>query len=332
MTNLADFQQIFQPVISSYFKTKSKELENIQSKGKMLAQIIEDFTINGGKKIRPALFYIAYTSYCKQQIEEILEMSLLFELIQSFALIHDDIIDHSPIRRGNPTIYKKYGTETALLLGDLTLTLADEVFTKKMNELPVSLEVRKKCTSCFNALKQEVLIGEYLDYVKDSDVKTVMLLKTAKYSFMRPMELGLILAGVDEKKIKRWLDIALKIGWIFQMKDDYVGTFGTEVKIGKSITSDIEEGKNTLITQLFFKKADRKEEEKFKTFFGNSNIQNEDFTWYRSLLKAKRVDKEIRRLIQSESNKAVTMMKEFTGMPLSSLFLEICGMLTHFSL
>jgi len=332
MITLSDFQHTFQQILLSYFKIKSKELNNIHPVGKMLTQIIENFTTDGGKKIRPALFYSAYISYNQKHKDIILKMSVLFELIQSFALIHDDIIDHSPVRRGNPTIYKKYGTDKALLIGDLALTFADEIYTKQMDKLLIPLEIRYKCNSCFNALKQEVIVGEYLDYVKDRDIDTVMLLKTARYSFVRPVELGLLLAGTEKEQIKKWLDIALKIGYIFQMKDDYIGTFETQAKIGKSITSDIEEGKNTLITQLFLKKANKEEEKKFRTFFGNSKISNEDFTWYLKLLKAKGIDKEIQFLIQTELEKTVKIIKESEEIPVSSLFLEICGILDQFSL
>src|SRR3989339_1344369 len=189
-----DFKTQFDKEINIYFDEKIKLAEKIDKKGSDLLKIIKEFVNNGGKRLRPAIFYYAFLSYSSQNPEKVLKLSFIFELFHSFALIHDDIIDNSDLRRGERTVHKKYNLSTAILAGDLALMLADEIFTEQIKG--------RKIIDLYNEFKQELLIGEYLDTVKIDDVDKIMELKTARYSFVKPAVIALNLSIVDKKEIK----------------------------------------------------------------------------------------------------------------------------------
>jgi len=297
MKLLEDFRNLFTPKINLYLKEKEEQFKKIDKQATFLIKIIQEFIGRGGKRFRPAIFYYSYLTYSKKNLEKILKLSFVFELFHTFALIHDDIIDNSDLRRNKPTVHKQYDTATAILVGDLALMLADELFFTELGELKLDGERRTKAIRLFNLFKQEVLAGEYLDYKKTSRVYKIMELKTARYSFMRPAMMGFNLAEAPEKEILQWEKILREIGILFQIKDDFVGTFGDEKIIGKPIDSDIKEGKKTLITKEFLQRCNNKEKERLYSFFGKGKLRQEDFLWYKKLLFKYKIFNELKEQI-----------------------------------
>ncbi len=293
MKILTDFKKIFDKEINLYLSRKIFLFEKIDNKAVDLVKIIQEFINNGGKRLRPAIFYHAFLSYTSQNSAKALKLSFIFELFHSFALIHDDIIDVSDLRRRKPTVHKRYNLSTAILAGDLSLMLADEIFNQEINDLNI--------INLYNEFKQELLVGEYLDTVKIDDVDKIMELKTARYTFVKPAIIALSLAKVEKSEIKKWEEILRKTGILFQIKDDYDGTFADEKSLGKQTDSDIREGKNTLIIQIFLEKANNIEKERFCSFFGKSTLKEGDLVWFKQTLINYKIDKEIKDKILSES-------------------------------
>ena len=293
MNKLSDFRKQFDKEINIYLDKKIKSVEKIDKKGGDLFKIIKEFINNGGKRLRPAIFYYAFLSYASQNSAKVLKLSFIFELFHSFALIHDDIIDNSDLRRGKPTVHKKYNLSTAILAGDLALMLADEIFSQEIN--------KKKIIDLYNEFKQELLIGEYLDTIKIDDINKIMELKTARYSFIKPAVIALNLSIVDKQEIKRWEEVLRETGILFQIKDDLDGMFADEKSLGKPTDSDIKEGKNTLLIEKFLTKSNSKEKERFYSFFGKQNYKNEDLVWYKKTLIKYKIDDEIKNKIANES-------------------------------
>src|SRR3989339_1831649 len=194
MKLLSDFKKQFDKEINIYLDKKIKLAEKIDKKASDLFKIIKEFINNGGKRLRPAIFYYAFLSYASQNSAKVLKLSFIFELFHSFALIHDDIIDNSDLRRGKQTVHKKYNLSTAILAGDLALMLADEIFTEQIKG--------RKIIDLDNEFKQELLIGEYLDTVKIDDVDKIMELKTARYSFVKPAMIAFNLNQIDKKEVE----------------------------------------------------------------------------------------------------------------------------------
>src|SRR3989339_1943045 len=194
MKLLSDFKKQFDKEINIYLDKKIKSAEKIDEKGSDLFKIIKEFINNDGKRLRPAIFYYTFLSYSSQNSAKILKLSFIFELFHSFALIHDDIIDNSDLRRGKQTVHKKYNLSTAILAGDLALMLADELFSQEIN--------KPKIVDLYNEFKQELLIGEYLDTVKIKDFNKIMELKTARYSFVKPAMIAFNLNQIDKKEVE----------------------------------------------------------------------------------------------------------------------------------
>jgi geranylgeranyl pyrophosphate synthase len=289
MKLLFDFKKQFDREINIYLDKKIKSADKIDKKGSDLLKIIKEFINSGGKRLRPAIFYYAFSSYSSQNLAVVLKLSFIFELFHSFALIHDDIIDNSDLRRGKPTVHKKYNLSTAILSGDLALMLADELFSQEINEL--------KIIELYNEFKQELLIGEYLDTIKIKDFNKIMELKTARYSFVKPAMIALSLAQADKSEVKKWEEILRETGILFQIKDDFEGTFANEKTLGKPTDSDIKEGKKTLLIKKFLEKSNNKEKKRFYSFFGKQNFKKEDFIWYKKTLIEYKIHDEIKEKI-----------------------------------
>jgi len=274
MSKISSFKKECDSSLLEYLQKKKSNLSKISSDASILIRIISSFIQNGGKRIRPALYYFASTSYGMNK-EEALRISLTFELFQTFCLIHDDIIDQSPLRRGKPTVHTQHDTPTAIMAGDMALMLADEIFFAKQPSASVK--------QIYDIFKQEVLLGEYLDTIHHPDIESTMDIKTARYTFIRPVELGLQAAKVDEKTIDAWKGIMRTIGMSFQLKDDLLGVFGSEVKTGKSSDSDLQEKKKTHIIKLFKEQAAPDQLQKFTSLFEKKELSHEDCNSIRSL-------------------------------------------------
>ncbi len=297
MKLLSNFQKKFNQEIKFYLEKKEKEFEKLDKKASLLIKIIKEFVERGGKRFRPAIFYFAYSSYSKEKLEEIFKLSFVFELFHTFALIHDDIIDSSDLRRNKETIHKKYDLSTAILTGDLSLMLADELFFNGLENLNLTSKRQKKAIDLYNQFKQEVLAGEYLDCQKISDVYKIMELKTAQYSFVKPATIGFNLAGIGEKEIIKWEKILKEAGILFQIKDDFVGVFGDAKIIGKPVDSDFKEGKNTIVVKKFLERCSTDEKTKFLSFFGKKPINKKNILWYKNSLQRHNIFNELNQQI-----------------------------------
>ncbi len=233
----------------------------------ILYQSIREFSLREGKRIRPLLLILSYKGYLPagQKIPPSLyHASTCIEFLHNFMLIHDDIIDCSDLRRGKPTMHRllrntipssdpdKLGTDLAIIAGDIVYALAIDAFLS-IKEEPVRKERALKYfiqTAAFTAM------GEFIDtvggvdklaHVHEKDVFLNYSLKTARYTFDCPLVTGAILAGAPDREIKRLAEFGLLIGQAFQIQDDIIGIFETEKTIGKSILSDLEEQKKTLL-------------------------------------------------------------------------------------
>lgn len=320
MNYLIDFRKKFDKKIYQFLDKKIEWASEIDSKSNLIINIIKDFINNGGKRFRPSIFYFAYQSYSKKNLEQILKLSLVFELFHTFALIHDDIIDNSDLRRGKPTVHKKYDLPTAILAGDMALMLADEIFYSQKHG--------SKIIDLYNEFKQELLIGEYLDTIKINDINKIMDLKTARYSFIKPAVLAFNLAQVDKNEIKKWEEILKETGILFQIKDDFEGTFSDENKLGKPIDSDIKEGKRTLIIVKFLEKSNKKEKERFYFFFGKSRFNKQELIWYKKTLIKYKIGNVIKEKIISRSTEIENKLNLYFPDKVLTIFLK--EILTYF--
>lgn len=233
----------------------------------VLYESIREFSLREGKRIRPILLILSYKGFSpkgKRISPSIYNASTCIELLHNFMLIHDDIIDRSDLRRGKPTLHrllgrtvktkdqKKLGYDLGIVAGDIVYALAIDAFLA-IKEPPPRKERALKYfiqTAAFTAMGEfiDTIHGvEKLNRVKETDVFLNYTLKTARYTFDCPLVIGAILAGADNRDIKKLSELGIMIGQAFQIQDDIIGIFETEKNIGKSILSDLDESKKTLL-------------------------------------------------------------------------------------
>ena len=266
---------------------------------------LTDFCCRGGKRLRPALVYYSYKLFGGEKDKEILKVSLAVELIHTFLLIHDDIIDNDDLRRGKATIHKIYehkhpafgqnthkakhfGKSMTLLTGDLSLSLAFTTFlsTNFSSDLK-NKAVNKLCETIKNTIFGQTFDVwlEVKNKVKSDEILNVYIYKTAKYSFEAPLYIGAMLVGVSKEEFQNLSSYAIPCGIAFQIKDDILGVFGNEKNLGKPIDSDLKQGKQTLIIFKAQELGTKTEREKIQSALGNENLTNKDVDEIRSIIK-----------------------------------------------
>ena len=325
MKQLTIFKKKFDEELLLYLDKKEQCVKRIDEKAGDMVEVVKIFLHYGGKRFRPALFYFAYKNFAGKDILNSLQFSYIFELFHTFALIHDDIIDHANLRRGYPTIHTKYGLHMGILSGDYALMLADELYLDLISQFNLTNTQITEANKLFNTYKQELLMGEYLDCIHIDNQEKIMKLKTADYSFVKPVLFALLFADKNDVVVKQWQSFLMRLGIVFQLKDDYEGVFSNEKLIGKSTTSDTEERKNTHITQLFIQRASQTELKRFHLFFGKQKISPANFAWYLNLLEQKNIKHDIIFHIQKECKELQLELEEkmLADTPFRTLINEI---------
>ena len=168
----------------------------------------------GGKRIRGVLIKLGY-ELVRGKGKEILKVSAAYEIFHAAILAHDDIIDKSPTRRGQQSLYKSIGSSQAITLGDLGFFLA----TKIISESKFEDKKKNEALALFSKTMVETAIGQMLDIARE-DPELVAKLKTAKYTIAAPLQIGAILAGVDEELVRVLGEFGENAGIAFQIQDD----------------------------------------------------------------------------------------------------------------
>ena len=219
----------------------------------------------GGKRLRPAFVEAGYLAAGGAPAGAPIQAAAAVEMLHTFALIHDDVMDRSATRRGAPTVQHRmaaelrssdgadwFGMSAAILAGDLAFVWADQMFDDVDEHLPAAY--RRAARSRFDQLRTEVIAGQYLDLrisaeptATERDALRVALLKSARYTVSRPLQIGAALAGADDglcEQLERYGDA---VGLAFQLRDDILGLFGSTEATGKPRLDDLREGKRTVL-------------------------------------------------------------------------------------
>lgn len=223
----------------------------------------------GGKRLRGALvklgFDLAQNHLHTRGVSKIIEVAAAVEIFQTALLIHDDIIDQSTTRRGRATTYRKlggdhHGQSLALILGDAGFFLGFNLLLKSNFPPPIKERALKR----FNDSLSYTCLGQILDIevprakvLLEKDLFDIFYLKTAHYSLIGPLQLGASLAGADDNLLTLLEEFGKDLGVAFQLQDDILGIFGEEKSLGKSVSSDVEEGKATLLLSYAMDKANQ---------------------------------------------------------------------------
>lgn len=200
----------------------------------------------GGKRIRPVLLLLSSELFDTDATKAI-EAALAIETFHNFTLIHDDIMDNAPLRRGQDTVHIKWGVNNAILSGDVMMVEANKHLTN------LDTGILKKALHCFNATAQGVCEGQQLDmeFEQRTDVSIVeyinmIRLKTAVL-VGGAMKLGAIVGGASEQDAEHLYDFGENFGIAFQLQDDILDVYGDPVKFGKQVGGDIISNKQTFL-------------------------------------------------------------------------------------
>lgn len=232
---------------------------------------LRDFLINGGKRLRPQFVWWGFRAAGGDPAaaEAVLPVAAAIELVHACALIHDDVMDASPLRRNRPTAHeafrvahtgagwqgdaRHFGVSAAIMLGDLALVLADAVFARGRVD-PADLGA---AFVEYTHMRVEVIEGQYLDLVDGNRAKGdtatalhVAALKTAKYTVERPLRIGACLAGAAPTTLSGLSGFGEPLGIAFQLRDDLLGAFGDTAVTGKPAGIDFREAKHTYLMAL----------------------------------------------------------------------------------
>ena len=230
---------------------------------------LRDFVLNGGKRLRPAFCHWGFVGAGGDESDpRIVDAGAAFELLQAFALIHDDVMDGSATRRGRPAVHvdyaarheseqwrgepRRFGEGVAVLIGDLAHVYADRFVA----DLPDS------ALAIWSELRVELNVGQYLDVIgtarADTDLvraRRIARYKSGKYTIERPLHVGAAMAGRLDELREPLSDYGDPLGEAFQLRDDLLGAFGDEARTGKPVGDDLREGKPTPLLAIACERA-----------------------------------------------------------------------------
>ena len=187
----------------------------------------------GGKRLRPVLMMLAYELW-KENGEDVLQQAVALEMYHNFTLLHDDVMDNADMRRGRPTVHKKWDVNTAILSGDNMLCLAvkwmgsDPKVARTFVDTMIEINHGQQFDVDFEK-RDDVTEAEYIEMIR---LKTSVLLACA-------LKIGALMAGAPQEDVERLYDFGVSLGLAFQLQDDYLDVYGDPEKFGKKIGGDI---------------------------------------------------------------------------------------------
>lgn len=225
----------------------------------------------GGKRLRPALVLIA-TDLFNGDVKAAMPAALAIETFHNFTLIHDDIMDNAPLRRGKKTVHEKWGVNNAILSGDVMMVEANKQLAK------VNTSVLKDVLNTFNKTAQGVCEGQQLDmefetrddvsipeYINMIRLKTAVLVGGA-------MKLGAIISEVSAEQTELIYDFGENLGLAFQLQDDILDVYGDPEKFGKQVGGDIIANKKTFLLLSLQQVVNKEDEQLLFDQFTNSDL------------------------------------------------------------
>ncbi len=281
--------------------------------------------VSGGKRFRAAFCYWGFRAVRAAGADEpsLVRAAAALELLHASALVHDDYMDASDVRRGRAATHRafenhhrahgwrgdpeQYGAAAAILLGDLLLSWSDEL----LRTCGLDHSVVRDALGFFDTTRTEVISGQFLDVSVQargqSDVESAMRVlryKSAKYSIERPLNIGAALAGGDAAMHRALSDFGLPLGEAFQLRDDLLGVFGDPDVTGKPAGDDLSEGKRTVLIALALEQAPEEEARHLDARLGTP-LAVEDVTELRRIIDASGASAEVEKMITELTDRSL---------------------------
>lgn len=261
--------------LEDYIQKELSEVIGINKSPKELYKPISYFLGLGGKRIRPLLSLIAYGIYNKNP-ESILSQASAVEVFHNFTLMHDDIMDEAPLRRGHQTVHMKWNPNVAILSGDVMLVKAYDLL------LETDPQLLTEILRLFNKTAVEVCEGQQFDmnfellhtihedeYIDMIRLKTAVLLGFA-------LQMGAILGGAKPEDTQRLYDFGVNVGIGFQLKDDLLDVYADQAKFGKQVGGDIISNKKTFLLIKALELSTGSDAEELKSWIAKEHFNSEE--------------------------------------------------------
>ncbi|GAA0492542.1 putative polyprenyl synthetase [Paractinoplanes deccanensis] len=280
--------------IEEFLASQAASLADVSADCTPVVRSMTDF-MSGGKRLRAAFCYWAWRATGAPDGPGIVRASAALEFFQAAALIHDDVMDDSDLRRGAPAIHRRFaaehrrngwhgdadhfGVSAAVLAGDLCLAWSDELYSGSgLHQVALA---RGRPT--FNRMRTEVMGGQYLDLLEQAiagrrprgaleRARRVVRYKSAKYTVEHPLLLGARLAGAGDELLAGFSAFGLPLGEAFQLRDDILGVFGDPARTGKPAGDDLREGKRTVLVALALERSGDKRTALIESLLGNPTL------------------------------------------------------------
>ncbi|WKK22973.1 polyprenyl synthetase family protein [Streptomyces olivoreticuli] len=304
------------------------------------AQLMGAFAefMSGGKRIRPLLALTGWRAVGGERGNgSIVRVAASLEMFHAFALIHDDIMDDSDTRRGRPTIHRalsgihgsdhsgQFGRSSAILLGDLAFTWADELL-HTAGLTPVQYAA---LLPLITEMRTEVMLGQYLDLCATGELSddveatmTVNRYKTAKYTVERPLHIGAAMAGAGPEAMAACTAYAVPLGEAFQLRDDLLGVYGDVMDTGKSRLDDLRAGKNTTLVALALRASDAAQAARLRALIGDPSLEEAGAEEVRAVFAATGAREAVERLIDDRYQQALRALDTAPFAPEATATLE----------
>lgn len=273
--------------------------------------------LRGGKRFRAAFAYWSFRAHGGPDSgptrEGAIELGAALELFQAGALLHDDVLDQSALRRGAPSAHHAFaakhreggwsgdphhfGISAAILLGDINLLAAEEALTAAVANSAPDWPHEAALRNVYSSMAREVMVGQYLDILLQAQpwglkpkqdeerARSIVQAKSASYSVRYPLVLGALLAGAGGGTIEAIDAFGMPLGEAFQLRDDVLGVFGDPEKTGKPSGDDLREGKRTLLVAKAYAGASDHGRAIIRSLFGNRDMSEDDVASLQSIIR-----------------------------------------------
>jgi geranylgeranyl diphosphate synthase type I len=252
--------------LGTFLAAQRERMRELAPASVALVEMIEHVLGGGGKRLRPMLCYLAYRAAGGPEGPEILKAAGSLELLHTFAILHDDVMDQAVLRRGLPALHRRladerraaghpndadtYGVSVAVLAGDLALVLSDAM----MAASGFDKETVARALVPLEEMRVQAVAGQYLDILQaggpsagPEEAARIARLKTAGYSVVGPVAVGTVLAAPAPAVAEALARYALAVGEAFFLRDEVLGLFGDAEETGKDAESDLRRGKPTTL-------------------------------------------------------------------------------------
>jgi geranylgeranyl diphosphate synthase type I len=312
--------------LAAFMTGATKTLAGVGPELDTAAEATAEFVLAGGKRLRPAFCYWGWRGTGAPDSEDLVNAAASLELLHACALIHDDVMDGSDTRRGRPSMHRRFaalhrsngwngspdafGASAAIMLGDLCLVWADQMFT----ECGLDPATVRRAEGVYAEMRVELMAGQYLDVlasVLPADAASateralrVARFKTAKYTIERPLHLGGVLAGASEELLATYSAYGLPLGEAFQLRDDVLGVYGDPSLTGKPAGDDLREGKRTALVTIAEQRATPAQAELLRRLLGNPALDAPAIDTCRSVIADSGALAEVEQLIARRGDEA----------------------------